>query len=69
MKTVADARELELSRITAWLLSQVAPTMSAAVDAIGDQLIEAMLIHGRRKRGRKFDALIELSKRKPQDLI
>lgn len=63
MKVVSDAREVELNRLIEWVDNQVSPTLSVLADVIGEQSIDAFIVSGRRKRGNKFNALLERSKR------
>ncbi len=64
MKTVSNAREVELSRMVAWVDKQVSPTLSVLADVIGEQSIDAFVVSGRRRRGNKFNALLSAIKDK-----
>ncbi|MEX1071397.1 MAG: replication initiation factor domain-containing protein [Anaerolineales bacterium] len=57
-KKITDARQLELSRMTEWMMTQVAPTLSVLADVIGEDIYKALTIQGRRKRGRRYDAVL-----------
>jgi hypothetical protein len=57
-KTVTDARKKELDRILAWIDTQVSTSLSVVADVIGEQAIQAFIIDGRRKRGKRFDAVL-----------
>ncbi len=59
MKTVSDAREIELNRMIEWISTQVSPALSVLADVIGKDSIDAFIIDGRRKRGTKYKALLE----------
>lgn len=59
MKTVSDARTIELNRMLAWVDKQVSPTLSVLADVVGEESIDAFVIAGRRKRGSKFDGLLK----------
>ncbi|HRN51849.1 MAG TPA: replication initiation factor domain-containing protein [Anaerolineales bacterium] len=63
MKTVSDARTIELNRMLAWVDNQVSPTLSVLADVVGSQAIEAFVVSGRRKRGQKFNALLKASEK------
>lgn len=62
MKTVSDARTVELNRMLNWVDKQVSPTLSVLADVVGEKTIEAFVIGGRRRRGTKFDALLKQGK-------
>ena len=62
MKTVSDARQVELDRMLMWIDTQVSTTLSVIADVVGEQAIQAFVIDGRRKRGKRFDAVLELRK-------
>lgn len=59
---VTDARQKELEQMTDWLMTKVSPTYSAVVDVVGRDMMDAMLKYGKDQRGRRFDAILELSK-------
>ena len=58
LKTVSDARTIELNRMIAWVDTQVSPTLSVLADVIGEQSIDAFVVSGRKKRGNRFNALL-----------
>ncbi len=60
---VTDAREKELERLTNWLMDQVAPSYSAVVDVVGEGMMVAMLVHGRKRRGKRFRSILEMKRR------
>ncbi len=62
-KKITDARQLELSRMTEWAMTQVAPTLSVLADVIGEDIYKALTVQGRRKRGRRYDAVLEMANR------
>jgi DNA relaxase NicK len=62
MKTVSDARTVELNRIVTWVNQQVSPALSVLADVIGKESIDAFIIDGRRKRSRKYNALLSKNK-------
>lgn len=64
LKTVSDARTIELNRMIAWVDTQVSPTLSVLADVIGEQSIDAFVVSGRKKRGDKFNALLFDKERK-----
>jgi hypothetical protein len=57
-KSISDARQLELSRMTAWVMNQVAPTLSVLADVIGEDIYTAITAQGRRKRGKRYEAVL-----------
>lgn len=57
--TVTDARTKEVSRMSDWMFKQVSASYSVLVDLYGEGLIKALLIEGRKKRGRRFDSLLK----------
>ncbi|MCW5887497.1 MAG: replication initiation factor domain-containing protein [Anaerolineales bacterium] len=57
-KSISDARQLELSRMTAWVMNQVAPTLSVLADVIGEDIYTAITTQGRRKRGKRYEAVL-----------
>ncbi|HRQ93337.1 MAG TPA: hypothetical protein PLC52_10805, partial [Anaerolineales bacterium] len=57
-KKISDARQLELSRMTAWVMNQVAPTLSVLADVIGEDIYTAITVQGRRKRGKRYEAVL-----------
>jgi len=61
---VTDAREKELKKMTEWLMAKVSSTYSVVIDVLGPDLMLAMLRYGRKHRGHRFDAILELSKTK-----
>jgi DNA relaxase NicK len=61
--TVTDAREKELERLTDWLMKQVAPSYSAVIDVIGENMMDAMLQYGRKYRGGRFDSILQRSQK------
>ena len=52
--TLVNARVVELSRMTEWLLEQVSPALSVVVDVIGEDVTLALIKKGRMKRGKKI---------------
>lgn len=62
MKTVSDARTVELNRMLVWVEKQVSPTLSVLADVVGEDTIKAFVVAGRRKRGAKFNALLNWGK-------
>ena len=56
---LVNAREVELSRITEWLLNQVSPALSVVVDVVGEDVPKAMVIQGRRVRNGKYKSLLD----------
>jgi len=62
-KKIMDARQLELSRMTEWVMTQVAPTLSVLVDVIGEDIYKALTIQGRRKRGKRYEAVLAVANR------
>jgi DNA relaxase NicK len=59
---VTDAREKELKKMTEWLMEKVSATYSAVIDVLGPDLMLAMLRYGRKHRGHRFDAILELNR-------
>ncbi|MCW5875217.1 MAG: replication initiation factor domain-containing protein [Anaerolineales bacterium] len=57
-KKISDARQLELSRMTAWVMNQVAPTLSVLADVLGEDIYTAITVQGRRKRGKRYEAVL-----------
>lgn len=57
-KKITDARELELSRMTEWVMTQVAPTLSVLADVIGEDIYKAITVQGRMKRGKRYEAVL-----------
>jgi DNA relaxase NicK len=64
MKTISDARIIELRRMIAWVDKQVSPTLSVLADVVGEQSIDAFVVSGRKRRGNKFNALLSAIKDK-----
>jgi DNA relaxase NicK len=62
MKTVSNARQIELDRMLMWIDTQVSTTLSVIADVVGEHAIQAFVIDGRRKRGKRFDSVLELRK-------
>jgi hypothetical protein len=62
MKTVSNARQKELDRMIGWIDSQVSSTLSVVADVVGEEAVQAFVIDGRRKRGKRFDSILELRK-------
>jgi DNA relaxase NicK len=62
-KKITDARQLELSRMTEWVMTQVAPTLSVLADVIGEDIYKALTVQGRRKRGKRYDAVLVMANR------
>ncbi len=62
MKTVSDARTIELTKMLTWVEGKVSPTLSVINDVLGKESIEAFVVAGRRKRGAKFNALLKAGK-------
>jgi DNA relaxase NicK len=60
MKTVSDARQKELDRIIGWIDSQVASSLSVVADVVGEESVQAFVVSGRRKRGKRFNSILEL---------
>lgn len=61
---LVNAREVELSKMTEWLLEQVSPALSVVVDVIGEGVPLALIKKGRMKRGKKYKAILEMKDRK-----
>ena len=61
-KKITDARQLELSRMTEWVMTQVAPTLSVLADVIGEDIYKALTIQGRRKRGKRYEAVLSVAR-------
>jgi hypothetical protein len=57
-KTTSDARTLELGRLLGWMTDQGSGVLSVIADVLGEQTIEALIKHGRQKRGGKYNALL-----------
>ena len=64
--TITDARTVELNRILEWIDSQVSPSLSVVADVVGPSSIDAFVISGRKKRGAKFNAILEMKKLKDE---
>lgn len=62
-KRITDARQLELSRMTEWVMTQVAPTLSVLADVIGEDIYKALTVQGRRKRGKRYEAVLSMAGR------
>lgn len=62
-KKITDARQLELSRMTEWVMTQVAPTLSVLADVIGEDIYKALTVQGRRKRGKRYEAVLSMAGR------
>lgn len=58
-KVVADAKQVELSRLVAYLKKQASPSLSVMADVIGAHSVDALIIEGRRTRGKKYDGLLQ----------
>ena len=58
-KKVSNAREVEMSRILSWFDKQVSQSLSVVADVLGEDSIQAFIVDGRRKRGPKYQGLID----------
>ncbi|MEX1248342.1 MAG: replication initiation factor domain-containing protein [Anaerolineales bacterium] len=58
MKTISNAREQTLNGMLGWVDKTVSPTLSVIADLVGMPAIEAFIMAGRRKRGSRFNALL-----------
>ncbi len=57
-QTLVDARTKEMSKITKWMVKQVSPSLSVMADVFGEESIDGLIKRGRRKRGDRFDSLL-----------
>jgi DNA relaxase NicK len=62
-RTLASPEDQSLLNSIAWVENQVSQTLSVIEDVRGRALIEKMIELGRKKRGKRFDGLIERSKK------
>ena len=58
MKTISNARVVTLNSMLSWVNNAVSPTLSVIADLVGMPAIEAFIVAGRRKRGSRFNALL-----------
>ena len=58
MKTISNARIVTLNSMLEWVNKAVSPTLSVIADLVGMPAIEAFIVAGRRKRGSRFNALL-----------
>jgi DNA relaxase NicK len=58
MKTISNAREVTLNGMLDWVNKAVSPTLSVIADLVGMPAVEAFVEAGRRKRGSRFNALL-----------
>lgn len=58
-KTVTDPREVEKHRLMGWLYEQVSPAFSVLLDIYGNPGLEEFYDYGRKKRGDKYDLLLQ----------
>lgn len=56
-KKVSSAREVTTEKLVNWIDKQVSPALSALEDAYPGKLIPMIIERGRKKRGKKYDAI------------
>jgi DNA relaxase NicK len=57
--TVTDPREIEKYRLMGWLHEQISPAFSVFLDLYGDDGLKEFYKYGRKKRGERYDLLLQ----------
>ena len=60
-KKITDVRVAEIGRMVDWIMNQVAPTFSTVIDVIGKDMVEEVMVEGRRNRKQRLKALLEIA--------
>ncbi len=60
--TISRPREISISKLVRWMDKQVSPALSVAVDILPDDVMKSILDHGRKRRGSRYDLLLQTPK-------
>lgn len=58
--SVTDARQQALMDLIYWVETQVSPSLSVLADAFGELFISRLISYGRKRRGNRFDHLLDM---------
>lgn len=61
-QTVSKPCEVSTEKLVNWLNKQVSPALSVAVDVLPQEKIDALLRNGRRRRGSKWNLILNIPK-------
>ena len=56
---ISDAREADLNKTLSWIGRQVSPGLSVISDVYGEEKIDQIIKIGRKKRGKRYDSIVD----------
>ena len=58
-QTISRPRDVSMIKLYRWMDRQISPALSVAIDVLPKEVIEALLARGRKRRGSRYDLLLQ----------